>query len=967
MHGKIELYSIKFIFLLTVFTAAAIFLCKPLSSEALSYDNRILKIGYLRNITGSGPGQNDGHFGYSYDYLQEIAQYYNWRLEFIPGTEEECIQWLKEGRIDLVNHVHYNKELDEHLDFSNKESGTSRVALYTLKNNKNFNVTDITSLHKKRIGRFAPEKHAEMLKDSAHETGIEITIVDYKTTAQLIKAMDEGAIDGALISGNDIPSNLRIINVFPNEPFYFAVSEGNRELLSKIELAMQQILLLNPSFNNELFKKHYGSSLVSKAFFTPEEIEYIKSVGTLIASYDPSWPPFEYYDREKGTMAGINSEIINLVAEYTGLRIEISNPSTWGEALRQMRDGEIDILTGVNRNFSWAAKNNFIMTYPFLNAPVVMLTNRREEIKLDEVALPKNYYLSEEISSIFQFNKIIYLESPEECFDALKQNKVSVTFANSYVANYLISDPKYGSINLINFGEINEPVAMAISRKRDPMLLSIINKGLMSIPEDKINGIVIKNALSRKNSSLIGIFYEYNTEIAKGLILIFGLIIAALTMISIAKSKDKKTLKKLLYYDSLTGYRNFNSFIEEAPKIIKTNPDSNFAIVFIDIVEFKFINSSFGYEEGDKILVILSQQLDLMIDKYHELFARIDADHFVLFLRYGKFNSIDARLKMLFSYLEKLSVKGGGYHLIFNGGVYLIEKHDIPINIAVDNACFAKNTIRQKHKTAYEYYDPKTLDRINSERIIEASMRAALKNGEFVPYLQPKIDCLTGKAVGAEALVRWIKPDGEVILPNMFIPYFEKSGFITRLDMYMFSETCRILRKWIDEGREVFPVSCNFSYLDILGSNFIRYLKLISKKHRIPPCLLELELTESVAAEHMDLVNSCGKKLSGYGFRLSIDDFGTGYSSLSLLQILKIDVLKLDRTFVQRGVEGKLAGDLVTSLVNTFKNNSMQVIFEGIETEEQVDFVKSLGCRIVQGYYYSEPLPLSEFEEKYLK
>ena len=309
---------------------------------------------------------------------------------------------------------------------------------------------------------------------------------------------------------------------------------------------------------------------------------------------------------------------------------------------------------------------------------------------------------------------------------------------------------------------------------------------------------------------------------------------------------------------------------------------------------------------------------------------------------------------------------GKNHNLIFNGGVYLIENPDIPIEIAVDNAGFAKNTIKQKHKTAYAYYDKKILDRINKEKTIESSMRAGLRNGEFVPYLQPKIDCFTGRAVGAEALVRWIKPDGEVISPDFFIPYFEKSGFITKIDMYTFGETCRILKKWMDEGKQVFPVSCNFSYLDILGNNFTKYLKIMSERHGVPPELLELELTESVAAQHIDVVNSSGKELSNYGFRLSIDDFGAGYSSLSLLQILKIDVLKLDRTFIQRGLEGKLAHDLVSSLVSTFKNNSIQIVFEGIETEEQVNFVKSLGCSIVQGFYYSKPLPLSEFEEKYL-
>ncbi len=185
--------------------------------------------------------------------------------------------------------------------------------------------------------------------------------------------------------------------------------------------------------------------------------------------------------------------------------------------------------------------------------------------------------------------------------------------------------------------------------------------------------------------------------------------------------------------------------------------------------------------------------------------------------------------------------------------------------------------------------------------------------------------------------------------------------------MYMFGQACLILRKWMNEGKDAFPISCNFSYLDLVGNDFTRYLKIMSQRHKVPPNLLELELTESVAADHLELVDSRGKELSKHGFRLSIDDFGAGYSSLFLLQTIKMDVIKLDKKFVQKGLEGGFAHDLVSNLVKAFKDNSIQVIFEGIETEEQLDFVKSLGCRIVQGFYYSKPLPLKEFEDKYFK
>ena len=968
MHGNFRHYLNRLILILICTIAfQSMSFCTPLPLFAASDRPELIKIGYVTHELSPNSANGNNEHGYSYDYLHEISQYYNWELEFIPVKAKDSIRLLAEGRVDLLSHVHYNKDIESLIDYSSKESGICRVGLYILNKNQGLATDDLTSFSGKRIGRFAPKKHIEMLERSVNSVGIKVTYVDFENSEPLIEALTNGSVDGALISGNNIPSGLKIIMAFPEEPFYFAVAEGNKELLSKVDIAMQNITLMAPSFKNDLFKKHYGRNLAWESILTVKEKQFIERSPELIVSYDPIWRPFEYYDKVKKEMAGINAEILQLVKEYTGLRIRISHSPTWAEALRKMRDGEIDILTGVNRSFIWGAKNNFRVTQPLLNAPIVMVLNRGHAYTGERVALPKDYFLSEVVESFHKFDDTVYLISQEECFEALVHNKVSATFANSYVANYLISLPRYSNLYTINYGNLNEEVAFGISKRCDPILVSIINKAFNSIPEETVNGIIIKHSYSKEKVSLIDIIYEHHVDVAKALTAILVICVIALVLINITKSQDKKNLKKLLYYDSLTGHKNYASFTKDVPEIIKKNPGTNFAVVFIDIVEFKFINNSFGYEEGDKVLINVAETLESIIDRSREIFARITGDHFVVLLNYEKFKSIDIRIKILFGGLENLSSKVGKNHnLIFNGGVYLIENTDIPIEIAVDNAGFAKNTIKQKHKTAYAYYDKKILDRINKEKTIESSMRAGLRNGEFVPYLQPKIDCYTGKAVGAEALVRWIKPDGKVISPDFFISYFEKSGFITKIDMYMFGETCRILRKWIEEGREVFPVSCNFTYLDIIGSNFTKYLKLMSERHRVPPELLELELTESVAAQHIDLVNSRGKELSDHGFKLSIDDFGSGYSSLSLLQILKIDILKLDRNFVQRGVSGKLSHDLVEGLVNAFRQNSVQMVFEGIETEDQLNFVKSLGCRIVQGYYYSKPLPLCEFEEKYL-
>ncbi len=956
--------SIKRLFL----TVLGVFIFQALSVGAAAGDLPLnIRVGYLTTERSTHISPENKEYGYNYDFLQEIAQYNNWEPEFIPGPEKDLVDWLLEGKIDIISHIYYNEDLNASVDYSARESGSCRVGLYVLKDDERLANDDLSSFNGRRIGMFAPKRQIQILEKLAADIRISPALIKFNTRAELIEAMNKRSVEGALISGNSIPPELRLIRIFPEEPFYFAVAEGNSELLSKIDSAMENILLMDPSFRSDLFKKHYGETSAWESILTLKEREFIERSSVLEVSYDPQWQPFEYYDAEKKQMAGINAEILKLVEKFTGLKMKISHSPSWEEALRRMRDGEIDMLTGVNRSFIWGAKNNFRLTKAFINAPIVMVMNRRGGNREEKIALPRNYFLSEAVESFHKFDDIVYLASQEECLDALVNNEVTATFANSYVANYLISLPRYSNLYTINYGGLNEQVAFGISKKCDPILVSIINKALNSIPEETINAILIEHSYSRGKLSFIDLIYEHYVDLAKGVTAILVLTVIALTLVNISKSQDKKKLKKLLYQDGVTGFKSYSRFLMDAPEIIKKHPDTNFAILFIDIVEFKFINGTFGYDEGDTVLKNVALVLERIIDPSKETFARITADHFAVLLSYAKFRSIDIRIKIIFGELEKLGSRGNKkYNIIFNGGIYLIEDHGISLDIAVDNAGFAKNGITQKHKNAYAYYDRKILSRINREKEIETSMREALRKGEFIPYFQPKVDCYTGKAVGAEALVRWIKPGGEVISPNIFIPYFEKSGFITKIDMYMFGETCRTLRKWMDEGREILPLSCNFSYLDISGNNFTKYLKIMSERHNVPPDLLELELTESVAVQHVDLVKSHGKELSDHGFRLSIDDFGSGYSSLSLLQILKIDVLKLDRDFVQRGLLGKLPHDLVEGLVKAFKQNSVQIVFEGIETEEQLNFVKSLGCSIVQGYYYSKPLPLDEFEKKYL-
>ncbi len=297
MSGKRSL-SVKCLFLIL----SGFILLHAFSAHAYAASENqptIIRVGYFTHEGSSHISPGNREYGYSYDFLQEIAQYYNWDLEFIPGSESESLERLLDGRIDIISHLHYNEAAKDIVLYSTKESGSCRVGLYVPKNREEFSPNDLRPFSGKRIGVFAPSSNLGILKRVLDNSGITAALINFETADMLINALRKGSVEGALISGNNIPTDLKIIKVFPEEPFYFAVAMDNSELLLKIDSAMQSILLTNPSFRNDLYKKHYGDKMAWESILTLKEKEFIERSPVLIVSYDPRWQPFEYYDEKK--------------------------------------------------------------------------------------------------------------------------------------------------------------------------------------------------------------------------------------------------------------------------------------------------------------------------------------------------------------------------------------------------------------------------------------------------------------------------------------------------------------------------------------------------------------------------------------------------------------------------------------------------------------------------------------------
>lgn len=426
-----------------------------------------------------------------------------------------------------------------------------------------------------------------------------------------------------------------------------------------------------------------------------------------------------------------------------------------------------------------------------------------------------------------------------------------------------------------------------------------------------------------------------------------------------------KTLEDKAGRDILTNAYTVVKFKEVAQKLLDKNHDKKYAVFYVDFADFKYINDLFGYAWGDRILKEYANiiQKDMRSD---EVFCRVNADNFVILRYYDSKKELLERQKEVDTRVTEYMRQSTEKHaLSVCCGLCCVEDviEDLKIEGLMDRANFARKTVKTGKFDKYRFYNESIRRKLYQEKSIESSMDTALEQKEFKVYYQPKVELSTNRVVCSEALVRWQKPDGTIISPADFIPVFEKNYTIPLLDRYVFEEVCRWLRHLLDTGREALPVSVNVSRLQFYNSDFVKAYAEIRDKYRIPEGLLEIEFTETILFDNWDVLSGIVEDLHKAGFSCSIDDFGKGYSFLSTIQNLNIDVLKIDAMFFPNITTKEKDRLLVEGIIKLVRQFGVVTVAEGIETMEQVEFLRSVNCDMIQGYVFYRPMPEAEYEE----
>lgn len=445
-------------------------------------------------------------------------------------------------------------------------------------------------------------------------------------------------------------------------------------------------------------------------------------------------------------------------------------------------------------------------------------------------------------------------------------------------------------------------------------------------------------------------------------VVLAGIFIAMILLLVNQYRKKQSELKTLAYVDPVTGGDTFAKFQKDYEQTVRGCPNVSFALLSLDLNRFKMINDMYGSEEGDRILQNMDQ-IWKEIFREHEYCGHRMADRFAVLLTYQSREELELRIRDYRKLLRETTKNR--YNLSLRIGVYQLQGTKESFSTAYSRSMMAFAAAKDSEKHFYAFYNEEMEEQLIWEKLVEDDFDTALKNREFVVFYQAKINAETQQVTGAEALVRWIRPDGTIIPPGRFIPVLENNDSIVELDRYMFREVCLQQKQWLDEGKSIVPVSVNLSRVQLADRNLVDYYQRILDETGLPPEYIGLEFTESAMFNNEEILRNTVDRLHDMGMKVLIDDFGVGYSSMMSLKVIPVDILKVDKSFID-SIGDERGDKIVISIIEFATSLGMSVTAEGVENDEQYQFLQAHRCDDIQGYYFSRPVPADEYEKRFL-
>lgn len=958
-------------------TALALSLLMLFSTVSAVYaasgsSKRVVRVGWYES-----PFNQTDEFGrrsgYAYEYQQKIAAYTGWTYEYVNGTWPELLQMLIDGKIDLMSDVSYTDERSELMYFSALPMGFEEYYLLVLPENNSISSYDLTTVNGKNVAVNKNSVQKDLFDAWCEQNNITVNLIEISySNDDIIKMFQHGTYD-AYVATDTFYSvyDLEPVSMIGSSDYYFAVSRSHQDLVIELNFAMERLKNEKPLFSQQLKEKYLHISGLNKNL-TGDEKDWLAKHGAIRVGYQDNYLAFCAADKRTGELTGALKDYLATASDIFGkgqLSFEAICYPTASAAMEALKNGEIDCMFPANLTDFDGETQGYFMTEPIMRTDISAIVSEdkqntfveKEHVTVAVNAGNPNYNMF--LVDNFPEWRSVYFKDTPECLKAISEGKADCLLMSNYRYNNIASlCKKYGLISLSTGVEMDYCFAV---RRDDTVLYSVLNKVANVIPNASVNAALSYYFTEDAKTTVFDLIQENMGYIiaVSMIILLIVLFLIFNNAKSTKKASDIQQIVTATETDSITGLYTKSYFYEYASRLYNTHPDKPMDAVVLNVEQFHSINAANGWSFGDKVLSVIGDVFREYVKEYGGIAGHADADRFALYCPHmeeycGLYDRIQKNLDSL----------SANVSIVVRMGVMMWEKGSDPHHL-VEQALIACGIARGRFSEKLIVYDERMRNNTNLELRLKNDLKNAIANKEFKVYFQPKFDIKSDTPVlrSAEALVRWDHHELGMISPVDFVPLFEQTGQIVKVDKYVWSEAAAQIAAWREKYGKTVPVSVNLSRIDVFNQKLEETLDGIVEKYGIDRECFHLEITESAYTENTDQITHVIEKLREKGYRIEIDDFGTGYSSLFMLSSVPVDVLKMDSAFVRNiGLE-KAEVQLVDVIINIAKKLNIPVTAEGVETEEQLKLLKELGCDTVQGYYFSRPIPAYEFESRFLK
>ena len=932
--------------------------------STLAADQKVIRVGYDSN--SQFIKENNGrYYGYGVEYLEKIAEYTGWKFEYVRNDSwHDSLDMLRRGSIDLICTAHYTEQRAAEFLYSEIPIGYECSILYAREDSTIF-YQDYEAIQGCKIGLLRESYSAAEFEEYAKEKQIAYQEVYFSRENDMKTALENGQIDMMVVGSRYATSDLKLVDITGVNAFYCITQPENRALIDEIDDVLREIMFDEPAFEGSLRDKYFGhASISSTPLYTREELSYIKNLGTIKVKLLQDQHPSCYV--ENGETKGIWAEVIRLLSRKSGIDIVLEGGDLERysqETYEQFLSEGYLLLRTQNALQYMSGMEGVITSNAVTNVSVAYIKR--------QVAFVEDSYISHIIATtkdlaylepmLLEENpdyEIQYFEDARACFEALVNKKVSLVIQNSHRASFLMQKPEYTDKLTVVPGIDHGNNVCLVAPQNQQMLIKIINKAIHHISDAEINEIVKRELLMSPYplESEDIVYRNWKWIIFVAVLLLAAVVGYTLFTNKLANARIQKRefelLQKRAQQDEITGLYNRPYFYEVAGQLVRDSHEDMY-LISMDISNFKVINEYYGMSVGDRLLKEIGTHIQKLDENHRMIFARFMVDHYYMCVPKSEFDRINLP-RSFKTFLEDIDVR-----VVY--GVFLVEDKKMPINVMCDRALEAARDKNYSYLEYIHFYNDSVRQQIQLEQEIEAEMEQALAERQFYVVVQPKYDPVAGQIVGGEALVRWQHPGKGAVSPGVFIPVFERNGFVAQLDHFVWEETCRVQAQMKQNGTSIVPVSVNVSRIHFYSSELRNKLHELIEKYGLEPADIELEITESTCGEDSGKILDKIRELRADGFRIAMDDFGSGYSSLNMLKEMPLDIIKMDLKFLDG--EGNKSQVILKALIEMAQTMDLEVVVEGVEILSQVEFLRQFKNCYLQGYYYSRPVATDAFEE----